>query len=250
MNGWLLREIADLVVPAECAGCGRRRDGMWCGGCAGVLTEPGAVRRVAPEPVPPGLPAVWAASAYRGEVRAALIAHKERGVLPLAAPLGDALARAAAEALRPAGEREAGAAPADVLLVPVPSSRASVAARGHDPVRRMTLRAAAGLRRAGWRARAIPVLRQARPVADQTGLSRRGRWANVAGALETVRGGAKVLASAPAVVVDDLLTTGASLAEAARAVRVAGGTVCAAVVVAGPPASYGARGTRGCAGER
>lgn len=200
-----------------------------------------------------GLPAVYASAAYADEVRAALLAHKERGALSLARPLGTALAGAVRTALRasvrpvarpadaPAsGGGRGGGAPGQVLLVPVPSARRAVAARGHDATRRMALAAARELRRSGTPARVAAVLRQRRPVADQTSLSGPDRLANLAGAL-TVRGGPaahRLLAAAPAVVVDDLLTTGASLAAAAAAVRAAGGQVTAAAVVAAPPGRY------------
>jgi predicted amidophosphoribosyltransferase len=83
-------------------------------------------------------------------------------------------------------------------------------------------------------ARAATVLRQRRPVADQSGLTAAGRLANLSGALVAAAGSAAVLAAAPVVLVDDLMTTGASLTVAARAVRVAGGRVAGAAVVAGP----------------
>ncbi|WP_445036149.1 ComF family protein [Streptomyces hayashii] len=67
------------------------------------------------------------------------------------------------------------------------------------------------------------VLRQRRPVADQAGLDSRGRLDNLRGALAVVPGGVRMLCGAPVVLVDDLVTTGASLAEAARAVRTATG---------------------------
>jgi hypothetical protein len=81
-------------------------------------------------------------------------------------------------------------------------------------------RAAAGeLRRTGTPARVLAVLRQTRPVADQAGLGARQRLANLAGALRVAEAGAELLADGgPVVIVDDLMTTGASLAEAARAV--------------------------------
>lgn len=63
----------------------------------------------------------------------------------------------------------------------------------------------------------IPVLRQRRAVADQSGLGARGRFANLAGALEVVTGGARLMEGGRVVLVDDLMTTGASLTEAARA---------------------------------
>ena len=109
-----------------------------------------------------------------------------------------------------------------VLLVPVPSSRRAVRARGHDPARRIALAAAGELRRTGTPARVLAVLRQRRAVADQSGLNSRQRLDNLAGALEVAAGGERLLAGGGRIVlVDDLMTTGASLTEAARAVRAA-----------------------------
>ncbi|WP_407566604.1 ComF family protein [Streptomyces sp. 184] len=208
------------------------------------------MRRVVPRPRPAGLPAVHAAVAYAGAARAVLLAHKERGALRLARPLGTALAagvrashprapaagRAGRAALR-GGVRVCGTGGERVFLVPVPSARGAVVRRGHDPVRRIALVAAERLRRGGIRAELLPVLRQRRAVADQAGLSAVARRRNVSGALEVVRGGALRL-RAPGcrvVLVDDVLTTGASLAEAARAVRAAcGHGPLAAAVVAAP----------------
>ncbi|WP_406372340.1 ComF family protein [Streptomyces sp. NBC_00647] len=254
MRGWW-QDLTDLVLPAECGGCGRPR-AVLCPECRAALSG-AAPCRVRPVPEPAGLPVVHAAAPYEDEVRATLLAHKERGALALAAPLGAALAGAVRAGLGPVrrpgpagrptasqgrlrlgkGEarggpgrpgnggavvRGSGAGRGPVLLVPVPSARRAVRARGHDPARRIALAAAGELRRTGTPARVLGVLRQRRAVADQSGLNSRQRLANLTGALEVVAGAELLLAEGGRVVlVDDLMTTGASLAEAARAVRAA-----------------------------
>ncbi|MET9777094.1 ComF family protein [Streptomyces sp. NPDC006367] len=224
MRAWW-RDLGDLVLPAECGGCGRART-VLCPRCRTALRGTGPCR-VRPDPEPPGLPAVYAAARYADEARAALLAHKERGVLALAGPLGTALAGAVRAGLREAWADGGAARPAGargpVLLVPVPSARRAVRARGHDPARRIALAAAGELRRTGTSARVCAVLRQRHAVADQSGLGARERRDNLAGALRVAPGGARLLGGRePVVLVDDLMTTGASLAEAARAVRAAG----------------------------
>ncbi|WP_425576814.1 ComF family protein, partial [Streptomyces indiaensis] len=133
MRGWW-QDLGDLMLPGECGGCGAPRT-VLCARCRGVLGG-GAVHRVRPVPEPPGLPRVHAAARYADEVRATLLAHKERGALALAGPLGAALAGAVCVGLRDASA-SAGAGMAwpaggrvPVLLVPVPSGRRAVRARG------------------------------------------------------------------------------------------------------------------------
>ncbi|WP_210594279.1 ComF family protein [Streptomyces sp. GESEQ-35] len=230
MRGWW-QDLTDLVLPAECGGCGRPRT-VLCPECRAALSG-AAPCRVRPVPAPPGLPTVHAAARYADEVRAVLLAHKERGALALAAPLGTALAEAVRAGLSRAQMRDS----RSVLLVPVPSARGAVRARGHDPARRIALAAAGELRRGEMPARVVSVLRQRRVVADQAGLNSRQRLDNLTGALAVAPGGARLLAEGPVVLVDDLMTTGASLAEAARAVR-----------AATAEAWGGADGTAGCSG--
>ncbi|MDA4894290.1 ComF family protein [Streptomyces sp. MS2A] len=237
-------DLTDLVLPAECGGCGKAR-AVLCTRCRTALSGAPPCR-VRPDPEPPGLPAVHAAAPYADEVRATLLAHKERGVLALTGPLGVALAGAVRAGLRGTrrgaggtGSGEAGAVRrrGPVLLVPVPSARRSVRTRGHDPARRIALAAAGELRRTGTSARVLAVLRQRYAVADQSGLDARQRLDNLTGALTVTPGAVGLLRGGGALVlVDDLMTTGASLAEAARAVRAA--TAAAVESLAGPD-TYG-----------
>ncbi|MER5872887.1 phosphoribosyltransferase family protein [Streptomyces sp. NPDC002044] len=235
MRGWW-RELAGLVLPVDCAGCGAARV-LLCADCGDALGGAGA-GPVRPSPRPEGLPVVHAAAAYEGGVRQALLAHKERGALPLAGALGGALAAAVL-----AGRGGPGAEVGELVLVPVPSTRRQVRARGHDPTRRIALAAAGRLRRAGVAARVAPVLRLRRAVADQAGLGARQRRENLDGALAVCRGGARLTAGARLVLVDDLITTGATLAEAARALRAAGpargAAAVVAAVVAAPAGAFG-----------
>ncbi|MET9465791.1 ComF family protein [Streptomyces sp. NPDC006544] len=251
LAGGLTAELAGLVLPVDCAGCGAVRVAL-CGACRSALSGAGAAR-VRPSPRPAGLPVVHAAAAYEEAVRAVVLAHKERGALPLAGVLGGALAaavRAGAEARGGVGRE------GEVALVPVPSARRRIRARGHDPARRIALAASASLRRAGVPARVAPVLRLRRAVADQAGLGASERRENLAGALEACHGAGRVMAGAAAIVlVDDVMTTGSTLAEAARALRGAGfghgggggggpadGARLTAAVVAAPADAFPVRG--------
>nr|WP_328956617.1 ComF family protein [Kitasatospora purpeofusca] len=225
-----LTGLLDALLPAPCAGCGADL-GHLCPECRHLLAS------TPPTPVA-ALPRAHAAAPYDGPVRRLLLAHKERGALGLAGPLGDTLARAVRSALGPCP------GPAPLLLVPVPSARAAVRARGHDPTLRLARAAAGALRREGLDARALPLLRHARPVADQAGLSAAERHRNLRGALTVRPPGRFRRPDRPdrpgrpgptgyrTVLVDDLVTTGASLVEATRALSAAGLPPAAAATVA------------------
>ena len=216
-----LRDLADLALPECCVACAAPGRPL-CPGCGSVLTGP--ARPAWPDPVPAGLPPPWAVAEYAGAARAAVLAHKEEGRRALAGPLGAALAAAVEGAAAGLGTTPA--------LVPAPSRPAAVRSRGDDPTRRLARSAAAALRRDGRPAEVLPVLRGTRRLADQAGLDAAARSANLTGALRVVAGGHRLLAGRPVVVVDDVVTTGATLAECARALRAAGAVVVGAATVA------------------
>ncbi|GLZ10309.1 hypothetical protein Acsp04_05440 [Actinomadura sp. NBRC 104425] len=218
-----LDDLLNLVLTEPCAGCGVAV-GLLCGRCAAWLGTP-ARRVTRPTALPPGLPCPWAVAAYEGPVRSMLVAHKEHGRTALARPLGAALARAVQAALsEPGGPRDPPTA-----VVPVPSSRSAVRRRGHDPTRRMTDAAVRALHTPGLVR--LDALRHRRKVADQAGLTAAERAANLQGALEPKR----PLPGHRVVLVDDVVTTGATLAEAARALTEAGATVAAIATLAATP---------------
>ena len=229
MGGWL-RDLGDLALPDGCAACAAPGRAL-CPGCRSALTGP--ARPAWPSPVPEGMPPPWAVADYAGPARAAVLAHKEEGRRALAVPLGTALATAAAAAIGSASVAPIEVAPAEpVVLVPAPSRPAAGRARGDDPTRRLARRAGDALRGAGLPVRVVPALRGARGLADQAGLGAADRAANLAGALRVVPGGGRLVAGRAVVVVDDVVTTGATLAECARALRAAGAVVVGAATVA------------------
>ncbi|TLF75851.1 ComF family protein [Nocardia cyriacigeorgica] len=207
-----MRTLLDLVLPLECAGCASAGLG-WCARCDAHLA--GAPHRVRPR-TDPGVPC-WALSHYAGPPRRAVLAAKERRRRDLAHPLGRALARGLAR-LR--------ADTRPLVLIPAPSRRVAARRRGGDPVVRSAHAAASWL--AGCQV--LPVLTVWRGVHDSVGLSAGERRHNLRGRIMTAP--IPVLpANAQVVLVDDVLTTGATAAESIRALTGAGVAVDAVVVL-------------------
>lgn len=216
-----------LLIPVSCAGCDEP-DVALCEVCVLALApdprrqalEARAAEAVGvgaagvgdPLPVPGGrnAPEVWSGLVFEGVPARVLRAIKEDGRTGLARALAPAL---------DAALRRAGAA--DAVPVPMPTSRAAYRRRGFRVPDLL-------LRRAGRHPRRL--LHHARRTADQRGLDRDARRRNVAGSFV-----ARDVAGLRVVIVDDVVTTGASLAEAVRALRAAGADVVAAVTLAATP---------------
>jgi predicted amidophosphoribosyltransferase len=248
-GGLVLSAVLDLILPARCAGCGVS-GAVLCPRCEAT------VRRAAlrtPTPAPPGLPPCWSAGVYEGAARRAVVAYKERGRTAVAGPLARALATTLTEGWRAFGPGPLGGVekrPPRFTIVPVPSTRSARRRRGHDPVRVLAELAARRLRREGRPVAVAAVLRTGRALEDQAGLSAAERAANLSAAFLVAGAGGpaprrvlepSTVLAGPVVLVDDIVTTGATLAEAARALRAAGARVPLAVTIAATPLRCGRR---------
>jgi predicted amidophosphoribosyltransferase len=224
----VLAELADLVLPGACAGCGAERVRLTYGTCVACVAalESLRPRAAAPTPPPAGFPACVAVGAYTGPLRGALLAYKEKGRHRLAGPLGTLLAGAVAAI-----------APADrpVTLVPVPSTAAARRERYGDHMARLAGHAARRLRAAGYRVNVVQPLR-ALPRPDSTSLATSERATVAVNSLRMTsrigvlqRGGGS---RGTLVVTDDIVTTGATLAAVARRLEEADMQVTGAAVLA------------------
>ncbi|MBO0608161.1 ComF family protein [Myceligenerans salitolerans] len=260
-------DLTRLLLPVACP-CGEP-DVRWCGRCAErfagppVRTEHGAGRLDRLDGVPP-LP-VWALTAYTGPVRDVVVHWKDRGRADLDLLLTGALRRAARDvaswslpalgaggpflfppddsAARAGGASRAGrrsfagpagsrGGPAEAVLavVPVPTAGPARRRRARDPVRALAAAVARGLVDGGAPARSAPVLRR-RATRDQVGLGARARGRNLASAVRAVRR----LDGCVCMLVDDVVTSGATLAASEQALESAGADVLGAIVLAATP---------------
>lgn len=215
----LLDAAADLAWGGSCAGCGRPGP-VCCRSCAAVVRAP------APRPVRVGDDhrTVWTRGGYADELRALILACKERqglGLVPLLADLAlGSVAAAVHEGWRSG----------PVVLVPIPSSRATVAARGFDLTWLLAKRVARRLGRVGLDIRAWRGLALAAGTRDQVGLGIADRTVNRLHSMRALSGPA-----AQVVLVDDIVTTGATLQAASRALDAAGHRLLGAAVIAATP---------------
>ncbi|PZE26396.1 MULTISPECIES: ComF family protein [unclassified Curtobacterium] len=202
-------EALGVLLPVSCVVCGRD-DRPVCHACLEDLAAtPSCVRLVA------GV-RLDAPFTYRGTARALVLAFKVHGRLDVVGPLARPTVRALRGALAEAP---------DAVVVRVPSSRAGRRRRGFDPV--VVL-----LRRGGFRTarvlRRVPDPRaRGRRDGGQKSLSAVDRVTATVGTLRAVD-----VRDRAVVLVDDVVTTGVTMAEAIRAVRAAGGRVVRCVATA------------------
>lgn len=198
-----LHDALTFWLPLACAGCGDP-DVSLCDGCRGDLTP-----RPSRQERDPGLSVVCGLP-FEGVPARVIRAFKGEGRTALARDLAPALAAALAVS-----------APPGARVTTVPSSRAAFRRRGYRPVEML-------VRRAGRRPERL--LRLRRAPGDQRGLGDRARRENVRDVFAV-----RAVVSGPVVVVDDVVTTGATLAEAVRALRAAGVADVRAVALAHTP---------------
>jgi ComF family protein len=215
--------LLDLAFPARCPGCGREGPPI-CSRCAPALEArlelAGGVAIGLPSDVPaPLLQLEWCAP-FSGLVRRALHELKYGGETRVAVPLGEAIARR---------WRRVGAG-GDVL-VPVPVHAERARRRGYDQAELIA--------RAAGRALGLPcapILERIRATTAQFDLDRSTRATNVRGAFALRARGTSArgnpLAGRWIVLVDDVITTGATLSACAEPLLAAGALGVSAITVA------------------
>jgi predicted amidophosphoribosyltransferase len=207
--------MLDLVLPLECGGCGTPST-RWCPECARELAvRPDEPYLITPR-LAPGVP-VFSLGRYAGARREAIVSVKEHGRADLITPLAGAMHFGLMNLLT------WGVIDTPLCVVPAPTRRSAARRRGGDPVTRMALAATGGLP-------AITVtqaLRMRALVRDSVGLSSADRQRNIAGRVKAARP-----VAGDVLVVDDIVTTGATAAESVRVLETVGARVVAILAVA------------------
>jgi predicted amidophosphoribosyltransferase len=240
-------QFGRLLLPTDCVACGAP-DHVLCAACRQRLRR-STLRPVAVEEAAESLPLdaagrplpVTAGGPYRRELSQAVLAFKNHGRTELAPVLAVALAAALDTAAERAGR------PAGAVLVQVPARGTSRRRRGYDPLQLLLSR----LERQRLLPAGLQLLPAVRPVGSgkrlmrwpspggQKSLGRTARQRNVAGSMAVPPRYVPLIAGRGCLLVDDVLTTGATLAELARALRAAGGVPLGGAVLAAASAPAG-----------
>ena len=207
--------MLDLILPLQCGGCGSPGT-RWCPACSREMTvKPDQPYLVTPR-LDPGVP-VLSLGRYAGARRMVVVAVKERGRGDLIAPLARALSQGMGNLLT------WGIVDAPLSVVPAPTRRSAARRRGGDPVTRIAQCAMAahpGLA-------VVPALRLKAFTRDSVGLSSADRQRNIAGRIRLA-----TPVTGPVVLVDDVVTTGATAAESVGILRACGADVVAVLALA------------------
>jgi predicted amidophosphoribosyltransferase len=210
--------VLDLVLPLECGGCGAPST-RWCAACARELTLTDDAPRVVTPRLDPGVP-VFALGRYAGARRRAILAMKDRGRTDLLAPLALSLGLGAHRLLA------WGLLDVPVTVVPAPTRGWAARRRGGDPVTRMATLATAD----NPDVTVISALRMRVLARDSAGLNSAARERNIAGRVLRTR--RRLPAGAEVLLVDDVVTTGATARESVRILHCAGARVSAVLALA------------------
>ena len=211
------RRVLDLVLPLECGGCGAPST-RWCPACADELVVGPDVPRVVTPRIDPLVP-VFALGRYAGARRRAIVAMKDRGRSDLLAPLSHSLALGVRRLL------QWGLLDEPLTVVAAPTRRWSARQRGGDPVTRIARLATAG--HPGITV--VQALRMKASARDSAGLGSAARDRNIAGRV-VLRG--RPPAGREVLLVDDIVTTGATARESVRVLQAAGARVTAVLAIA------------------
>ncbi|HEX2284332.1 MAG TPA: ComF family protein [Mycobacterium sp.] len=207
--------MLDLVLPLQCGGCGAPST-RWCDACANELSvKPGEPHVISPR-LDPGVP-VFSLGRYAGARREAIVAVKEHGRADLIEPLAAALRGGLAHLLT------WGVLDTPLTVVPAPTRRWAARRRGGDPVTRMAVAATAG----HCGISVVQALRMRAFVADSVGLSSADRQRNIAGRVKAIKA-----VAGEALIVDDIITTGATACESVRVLHTLGVRVVAVLAIA------------------
>ena len=207
--------MLDLVLPLQCGGCGAPST-RWCATCDAALQVRLDQPHLITARLDPGVP-VFSLGRYAGARRQAIVAVKERGRADLVTPLAAALRTGLSHLLT------WGVVDTPVTVVPAPTRRWAARRRGGDPVARMAKAASARLPGVT----VTEALRTRALVVDSVGLSSADRERNIAGRVKAVRA-----AAGEVLLVDDIVTTGATARESVRVLHAGGVRVVAVLALA------------------